>query len=203
MNSPKSSLFLSQTSVSAEDNNVYLLAAGSEGLLIDAADNAAAIMELAQKAGVHITAVVTTHRHWDHVRALPSILESTGATHYASFLDAPALPAPVDVELHHGDTLTFANQSFDVSILRGHTPGGVCLAVPIEGVTHLFVGDSLFPGGVGHTVNESDFSRLLNDVTTRVFDIYLDNSVVHPGHGLPTTLGAERPHLKEWRERGW
>lgn len=203
MNSPKSSLSLSQTSVSAEDNNVYLIASEAEGLLIDAADNPVAIEALAKDAGVRITAILTTHRHWDHVRALPSIIDTTGATHYASFLDAPALPAPVDVELHHGDILPFAGEKFEVSILRGHTPGGVCLAVPLDGVIHLFLGDSLFPGGVGHTVNESDFSRLFNDVKTRVFDVYPDDTVVHPGHGLPTTLGAERPHLEEWRQRGW
>ncbi len=47
------------------------------------------------------------------------------------------------------------------------------------------------------------FDRLLDDVTTRVFDVYADATVIYPGHGDDTTLGAERPHLAEWRERGW
>ena len=47
------------------------------------------------------------------------------------------------------------------------------------------------------------FASLLADVTSRIFDVYGDDTVVHPGHGKPTTLGAERPHLQEWRERGW
>jgi glyoxylase-like metal-dependent hydrolase (beta-lactamase superfamily II) len=61
----------------------------------------------------------------------------------------------------------------------------------------------LFPGGVGKTWQPGDFDRLLEDVTTRVFDVYDDRTVVYPGHGDDTTLGAERPSLATWRERGW
>lgn len=194
---------LAQISVSDFDNNCYLLVAGTEALLIDAADNAPALLELAAQHGAKITHVVTTHRHHDHVRALPEILEKTGAIHVASFLDSPALPAPVDIELHHGDTLTFAEHDIPAIVLRGHTPGGLALAVELDGDMHLFVGDSLFPGGVGKTNNENEFARLFKDVTERLFDVYPDEAIVHPGHGKPTTLGAERPHLTEWLERGW
>jgi glyoxylase-like metal-dependent hydrolase (beta-lactamase superfamily II) len=62
---------------------------------------------------------------------------------------------------------------------------------------------SLFPGGVGKTWQEGDFEKLLGDVSDRVFGAYADTTVVYPGHGDDTTLGAERPHLAEWRERGW
>lgn len=184
------------------DNNCYLLACGGQGLLIDAADDADALLALAEDAGVQITHVVTTHRHWDHHRALPKVLKKTGAKHFAPFLDTPAIPAGVDVELNNGDTVEFAGHEFPVTILRGHTPGGAAVAAEIDGTTHLFVGDSLFPGGVGKTESESDFIRLFNDVRDRLFDKY-DDAVVHPGHGQPTTLGEERPHLDEWRERGW
>ncbi|MBX7434328.1 hydrolase [Mycobacterium sp. Y57] len=60
-----------------------------------------------------------------------------------------------------------------------------------------------FPGGVGKTWKEGDFEQLLGDVTTKVCDVYDDRTAVYPGHGDDTTLGAERPHLAEWRERGW
>ena len=63
-------------------------------------------------------------------------------------------------------------------------------------------GDCLFPGGVGKTWKRGDFTQLLTDVTSRVFDVYPDSTVVYAGHGDDTTLGAERPHLGEWRERG-
>ncbi|GAB3690734.1 MBL fold metallo-hydrolase [Corynebacterium nasicanis] len=196
-------LTLHQISVSEMDNNCYLLVSGDEALLIDAADDAPVLLNLAQEAGARITAVLTTHRHPDHHRALVEVLDKTGATHYSSFLDSPALPAEVDVELNNGDTLPFAGHDFPVAILRGHTPGGVALTAEIDGETHLFVGDSLFPGGLGKTTSESDFVRLFKDVTERIFDKYDDATHVHPGHGEGTTLGAERPHLDDWWERRW
>ncbi|MDU2058531.1 MAG: MBL fold metallo-hydrolase, partial [Dermabacter sp.] len=63
---------------------------------------------------------------------------------------------------------------------------------------------SLFPGGVGATRGDSErFTSLLNDVEERLFDVLPDETWVYPGHGEDTTIGAERPHLAEWRERGW
>ena len=64
-------------------------------------------------------------------------------------------------------------------------------------------GDHRFPGGVGKTWEPGAFEQLMGDVTSRVFDVYGDDTVVYPGHGDDTTLGAERPHLAEWRDRGW
>ena len=63
--------------------------------------------------------------------------------------------------------------------------------------------DCLFPGGVGKTWKEGDFEQLLDHVSSRVFNVYGDSTVVDPGHGDDTTLGAERPHLQEWKQRGW
>ncbi|KXU17729.1 metallo-beta-lactamase superfamily protein [Corynebacterium simulans] len=189
--------------MSEMDNNCYLICAGEEALLVDAADDAPALLNLAKENGVRISAVLTTHRHWDHVRATKEVIKATGATHYASFLDSPAMPAPVDVELKQGDTLTFAGHEFPAIILRGHTPGGVAIAVDIDGTTNLFVGDSLFPGGVGRTDSEGDFVRLYKDVNERIFDVYPDSAIVRPGHGKSTTLGEERPKLAEWWQRRW
>ena len=60
-----------------------------------------------------------------------------------------------------------------------------------------------FPGGVGKTWRPGDFVTLLADVEAKLFEPYGDDTIVHPGHGADTTLGAERPHLDEWRARGW
>ena len=87
--------------------------------------------------------------------------------------------------------------------LVGHTPGSIALAYTGGGVPHLFTGDSLFPGGPGKTHVEEDFTSLMDDLERKVFDVFGDDTVVHPGHGDDTTLGAERPHLTEWRARGW
>lgn len=196
-------LTLSVITVSGMDNNCYLLCAGDQALLIDAADDAPTLFSQAMSKGVRITDVVTTHRHWDHVRALEQVLDSTGARHHASYLDSPALPAPVDNELQDGDILEFAGHKLPVRVLRGHTPGGLAIEATINGDKHLFVGDSLFPGGLGKTESEGDFIRLYKDVTSKIFDCYPDETIIHPGHGADTTLGAERPHLQQWWDRRW
>jgi hypothetical protein len=65
-------------------------------------------------------------------------------------------------------------------------------------------GDSLFPGGVGNTQKDAArFAGLIDDVEARLFGELPDDTWVYPGHGKDTTIGAERPHLAEWRERGW
>lgn len=194
-------------SVSGMDNNAYLLACARTGaqLLIDAADEAQRLLELVDEGSGRLDVVVTTHQHWDHHRALPEVLEATGATSICGADDADGLPVPPDRTVGHGDQITFGDVVLDVIHLRGHTPGSIALAYDDpDGHTHLFTGDSLFPGGVGNTKNEGQsFTSLIEDVSTRVFDVYDDDTWVYPGHGDDTTLGAERPHLQEWRDRGW
>ena len=196
-------LELHKISVSEMDNNCYLLCAGDEALLIDASADAPALLALAADHGVKISAVLTTHRHWDHVRALKEVLNETGAVHYSSFLDAPALPAPVDVELEHGDTLPFAGYDLPVIVLRGHTPGGAAIAAEIDGVTNRFAGDPRSPGGGGITTSYGYLVRPNKHAPLGLFHAYPDDAIVRPGHGAPTTLGAERPHMDEWWERRW
>ena len=200
-------------SVSEMNNNVYLLTSKSTGaqLLIDAADDLPAIQQLLEDSAADtseptkLLRIATTHQHWDHVRALPELVKVAGATTSAGTDDADALPVPVDVRLGHGDVERFDDFEIRAVHLRGHTPGSIAFVYQDpEGPAHIFSGDSLFPGGVGNTQNDSArFTSLLNDVTERLFDAYPDDTLVHPGHGLPTTLGTERPHLEEWRARGW
>ncbi|HET7398442.1 MAG TPA: MBL fold metallo-hydrolase [Intrasporangium sp.] len=200
-------LTIRKLAVSAMHNNVYLLTCRRTGeqLLIDAADEAGRILELVRSGGPSLGTVVTTHQHWDHVRALPDVVAATGARTVAGAEDADALPVPVDVRVGQGDTVAFGQITLDVISLRGHTPGGIALAYADPGgPAHLWTGDSLFPGGVGNTKNEGQsFASLYADVTTRVFDVYDDDTWFYPGHGADSTLGAERPHLQEWRDRGW
>jgi glyoxylase-like metal-dependent hydrolase (beta-lactamase superfamily II) len=193
-------------SVSDQDNNAYLVTDPRTGaqLLVDAADDAPRLLEAIRGHGDGgLIAVLTTHRHWDHHRALRQIVADTGAQVLAGAEDADAMPAPVDVPLTDGDTLALGQLTLEVVALRGHTPGSVALAVRTATAPVLFTGDSLFPGGVGKTGSPDEFASLIDDVEQRLFGRYPDDSVVHPGHGDSTTLGAERPHLTEWRERGW
>jgi glyoxylase-like metal-dependent hydrolase (beta-lactamase superfamily II) len=187
-------------------NNVYLLrcTASGEGLLIDAADEAPRIREMVTFEGPPISAILTTHRHPDHWQALATIADEAGAAIYAGDADADALPVAVDERLQHGDTITVGDLTLDVIALRGHTPGSVAVLYrDPAGVPQLFTGDSLFPGGVGKTTTPADFESLIDDVQQRVFDVLPDETWVYPGHGDDTTLGVERPHLGEWRARGW
>ena len=205
-----------RVSVSSFDNNVYLLTSRASGqqILIDAADEPDAIDAMvADAAGdgpaPRVGLIVTTHCHHDHVRALAALAGRTGAPVVAGRDDVASITeqtgVAVDRPVDDGDTIGVDGVELAVIGLRGHTPGSIALAYAEPGQpVRLFTGDSLFPGGVGNTWKDpARFASLLGDVTERVFARYADDAAVHPGHGAPTTLGAERPHLDEWRARGW
>ena len=201
-------LTIRKASVGTMANNVYLLTCVRTGtqLLIDAADVPARIMSMVHEGGGGLDVVVTTHQHWDHHRALAQVVEAAKpVTTAAGAADADSLPVIPNRRLAHGDTLEFGDITLKVIQLRGHTPGSVALAYEDpQGHGHLWTGDSLFPGGVGNVEKDPErFASLMGDVQTRIFDVYDDDTWVYPGHGADTTLGAERPHLQEWRHRGW
>jgi glyoxylase-like metal-dependent hydrolase (beta-lactamase superfamily II) len=201
-------LTIRKASVGTMANNVYLLTCARTGaqLLVDAADDPPRIMSLLSEGGGGLDVIVTTHQHWDHHRALEQVVASAKPeTTAAGAADADALPVIPTRRLSHGDTVEFGEITLNVIHLRGHTPGSVALAYDDpQGHNHLWTGDSLFPGGVGNVEQDPErFASLLGDVQTRIFDVYDDATWIYPGHGADTTLGAERPHLQEWRERGW
>lgn len=201
-------LVIRKAEVSEQGNNAYLLTCRRTGaqVLIDAADDSRRVLELVREGSPEsrLETVVTTHRHWDHHRALPDVVQTTGAHALAGAADADKLPVEVHTRLEHGDTVPVGDVELQVIHLRGHTPGSVALLHhDDDGSTHLFTGDSLFPGGVGKTGSREDFASLIDDVESRVFGTLPDETWVYPGHGADTTLGVERPKLGEWRERGW
>lgn len=201
-------LTLRKLAVSDMSNNAYLLTCAATGaqLLVDAADDAARLEQLVAEGSGRLDAIATTHRHFDHTRALAELARATGARTYAGRADADDLPHPTDQPLDHGDRISFGDVTLEVVEVRGHTPGGIALAYrEPSGTVHLLTGDSLFPGGVGATnhYDYQSFPQLIDDVEERLFGAYDDDTWVYPGHGDDTTLGAERPHLGEWRERGW
>jgi glyoxylase-like metal-dependent hydrolase (beta-lactamase superfamily II) len=198
-------LTITKLAVSEMANNVYLLrdTATGEGLLIDAAAEPDAVLALVGEGGIRT--VVTTHGHWDHHRALAQVVEATGAQTVAHPADAADLPVPVTRPVEHGDTVAVGEQTLEVVHLRGHTPGSIALVWRGgDAGTHVFTGDSLFPGGVGNTQQDARrFTSLVDDVEERLFGALPDEAWVYPGHGKDTTIGTERPHLAEWRARGW
>lgn len=197
-------LTISKLAVGPMDNNAYLLRCRrtGEAVLIDAAAEADRILELIGEDG--LVRAITTHRHPDHWGALAEVVGTTGARTVAHPEDAGELPISVDEPVEHGSRIPVGEAELQVIHLRGHTPGSIALRYDEPGGrTHLFTGDSLFPGGVGKTAAPEAFRSLIADVEERVFGVLDDETWVYPGHGNDTTLGAERPNLPAWHARGW
>jgi glyoxylase-like metal-dependent hydrolase (beta-lactamase superfamily II) len=168
-------LTVTKVSVGPMDNNAYLLRCTVTGelVLIDAANDTQTLLNLI--GDTPLAAIITTHRHWDHHAALEPVQQATGASTIAHPDDAPGLPIPVTRPVRHGDVIPVGNTRLSVIHLRGHTPGSIALR----------------------------YDSLMTDLETRVFADLPDGTWVYPGHGRDTTLGTERPHLPEWRARGW
>jgi glyoxylase-like metal-dependent hydrolase (beta-lactamase superfamily II) len=195
---------LTKIAVGEMHNNAYLLVNESgQGLLIDAAAEPRRLLEMI--GDTPVAKIVTTHRHPDHWQALAEVKAATGAVTVAHPADAPGIPVPTDELVEDGGTIEFGDTLLHVTQLVGHTPGSIALTLNAAGPRpHLFTGDCLFPGGVGNTQKDpARFGSLYAGVVAKIFDRLPDETWVYPGHGGDTTLGAERPHLEEWRERGW
>lgn len=196
-----------KVSVGPMDNNAYLLRP-AEGpvVLVDAAAEPGRLRSMIDDR--KLGAVVTTHRHEDHTGALARIVEETGAQPWCGTPDAEAIEASTGVRcrtMWDGDLLRVGQLELEVVGLVGHTRGSVALIVRGgEGrPDHVLSGDCLFPGGVGKTEGSREFESLFTGVCLKLFAPLHDDTVVHPGHGDATTLGAERDALPLWRARGW
>ena len=187
-------------SVGPMDNNVYLLIdqATREALLIDAANDAARILE--EIYGLRVVAIFTTHGHGDHWQALTEVADVTGAPTWLHPGDADMVPRRADIDAGDGDTIEFGAASVHLIHAPGHTPGSTSALL---GGTHLFTGDTLFPGGPGNTFGNAEaFTQIMGSLRSKLF-VLPDETWVYPGHGDDTTLGKERPSLDEWQARGW
>ena len=197
-------LTITKVSVGPMANNAYLLRCRATGdqVLIDAANEAPRLLELVGDAG--LATVVTTHQHMDHWVALEEVVATTGARSVVHAADAEGLPIPSET-VTDGNTVRVGDCDLTVIHIVGHTPGSIALLYrDPAGGPHLWTGDSLFPGGVGNTDRDPErFGSLIDDVERKLFDRLPDETWFYPGHGNDSTLGAERPALPDWRERGW
>lgn len=182
-------------SVGDLDNNVYVIRCKKTGdtLVIDGADDAERIAQVVGDG--RVVGIVQTHSHWDHVRALPELVEAWGCPVYAH----PDDHYPVEtVEVHDGHTIAVGELEAKIIHTPGHTPGSLTILCD----TTLFTGDTLFPGGPGATGGDEErFAQVISAVEG-LFELPGDTRV-SPGHGLDTTIARERPHLETWRARGW
>ena len=191
-------LIVRKIRVGDTENNTYLLEcpATHEALLVDGCYEADKI--LAGAEGAKVVGIVQTHGHYDHVDALPELKKKLEVPVYAH--PGEDYPVPIDVAVTDGDTIAFG-KDHEVKVLHtpGHTPGGVCLLTG----NHLVSGDTLFPGGPGNTWGDGKlFDQIIASIETKLF-VLPDDTYVYPGHGDDTTIGTEKPHLDEWKDRRW
>jgi glyoxylase-like metal-dependent hydrolase (beta-lactamase superfamily II) len=183
------------------ENNVFVLRCRDTGdaVLIDAANEHEQLLELAQRLGVR--RILETHGHWDHIGAVAPMREA-GYEVAVTAADAPMLKdVGYDVFLDDAEVITVGRLTLDAIHTPGHTPGSICFALREAPI--LFAGDTLFPGGPGNTTFEGgNFDTIIDSIDNRLFTLPA-HTIVLPGHGVDTTIGAERPSLGEWVARGW
>jgi glyoxylase-like metal-dependent hydrolase (beta-lactamase superfamily II) len=182
------------------DNNVFVLRCKEtgEGLLIDAANEHERLLDLCKALGVRT--VVETHGHWDHIQAIPAV-RNAGYEVGVTQADAAMLDS-YDYLLEDDSVIEVGKLRLHTITTPGHTPGSICFRLDHAPV--LFSGDTLFPGGPGNTsFPGGDFPQIIRSIEDRLFSKLAPQTMVMPGHGLDTTIGAESPHLQEWIDRGW
>ena len=182
------------------DNNVFVLRCKHTGdsVLIDAANEHEQLLELAQRLGVR--RVLETHGHWDHIQAVPQMRDA-GYSVGVTAADAAMLDS-YDEIIEDDAVIAIGRLRLRTIFTPGHTPGSICFQV--EAKPLLFSGDTLFPGGPGNTSFEGgDFEKIISSLDRRLFAGLDAQTIVLPGHGSDTTIGAESPHLQEWVDRGW
>ncbi len=188
--------------------NCYIIGSEltKEGMIIDPGDEAREILKSVRDGQLDIKFIVLTHGHIDHVGAVKEVKEATGAevcvhtddaksisgqegqliSMLVSGLSYPAPPSP-DRLLKGGDSIDLGDLHFGVLHTPGHTPGGICLL----GNGVMFTGDTLFNCGIGRTdLPGGSYSQLMNSLHTKLM-ILPDSTIVYPGHGPETTIGAE------------
>ena len=182
------------------DNNVYVVRCRQTGeaVLLDAANEHEKLLELCER--LNVRKVLETHGHWDHIQAVPAVRDA-GYEVGVTQADAGMLPS-YDFVLEDDSVIEVGRLRLHTTLTPGHTPGSMCFR--IEGSPVLLAGDTLFPGGPGNTSFEGgDFDTIIRSIDDRLFSKLPDDTIVMPGHGDDTTIGAERPHLQEWVDRGW
>lgn len=198
---------VTKLAVGPYDNDSYIVACEETkaAVVIDAAAEGERILEACE--GLDVVSIPTTHGHLDHIDALDEVKDVLEVPWLLHLADVEIAGRSPDEPLNNGEEIVFGRVALHVIHTPGHTPGSTSFVFEPDDdseVHVLFSGDTLFPGGPGATRwDYSDFGRIMDSLEKDLFPRLPDDTIVHPGHGDSTTIGEERPHLAEWRARGW
>ncbi len=182
------------------DNNVYVVVCPKtrESLVIDASHDAARIATAMQ--GTTPRYILLTHGDADHIDVLEDLKTRLGVPVGIHESEAGRLPIAPDFLIADGQDISVGEVTLRALHTPGHTPGG--LSFYVSSAATVFAGDTLFPGGPGATHDsKEDFKQIIGSVRDKLFVLPAETAV-RPGHGSDTTIGAEKPHLQEWIDRG-
>ena len=195
-----SSVALYKVVVGPIDNNVFIVQCVQTGksAMIDAANEHEKLLELCEKFGVDV--VLETHGHWDHIAAVPEIRDA-GYSVAVSKEDSSMLES-YDQIIGQDDVIQVGRLKIEVIHTPGHTPGS--LTYYVQGTPLLLTGDTLFPGGPGATkFPGGNFQQIIESIDRKIFAKFGPSTIILPGHGGSSTIGAESMHLESWIQRGW
>jgi len=163
-----------------------------DSLIVDAPDEAEEI--LLRLRGTEPRLIALTHSHIDHIMALADLKKALGVPLAAHPLDAAGLPEIIDLAVEDGIYLHIGQLDVHVIHTPGHTPGSVCYQTG----KNLLAGDTIFPGGPGHTNTPSDFAAVLQSIEKKVLTLPPDTLIL-PGHGKTTILSDEKKAILRFR----
>ena len=177
-------------------NNGYILVCPetNEGVIIDTPAEPEKLLNAIGNA--KIKSILITHRHQDHLLGFQEITRSVGAPAGIGTEDASALPMPPKLDLKDGDVVKFGNRELQVLATPGHTDGARCFLFG----SHLFSGDTLFPGGPGRTGSPEALRQIIDSITRKLL-VLPDETAVYPGHGEDTTIGDARQEYQAFASR--
>ena len=175
-------------------------------IVVDPGDNIPDILEILKRYVLSVKAIVITHAHIDHIGGAQKLKQATGAPVYMNFKDTElqkmmpvqaqwlGVPTPeavaIDVAANDGDKLLVGATEVRVLHTPGHTQGSISLWIPSE--RKLLAGDTLFRGSIGRTdLPGGDGRQIIRSIRDRLLPLP-EETVVIPGHGENTTIGAEK-----------
>lgn len=170
-------------------NNIYVVVdrATGTGAFVDAPDEVEQSIAAAEAAGVRPSSILLTHSHGDHTASIDKLKERYGCTVWADQREPWLKPGQLDHTVKHGDEVRVGNLVFRVLSVPGHTPGSTTF---VHG-GHAFVGDTLFPGGPGHSRSNELLKQEIASITAELYALP-DETVIYPGHGGRSTIGASK-----------